>query len=94
MCSDAHSSDGQNIISGQPVGKLNSNWETVINTTVGQIGRSFLARCNEHKKTFRNNSHISKIAQHLVEQAHNFSTIHNTMQVLHYQKKSAHLNTV
>jgi hypothetical protein len=34
------------------------------------------------------------VAQHLVEQAHTFSTIHNTMKVLHYQKKSAHLNTV
>ena len=61
---------------------------------VGQIGRSFLSRYNEHKQAFRNNSHTSKFVQHLVEQTHTFTTIHNTMQILHYQKKSAHLITV
>ena len=61
---------------------------------VGQTERSFLVRYSEHKQAFRNNSHASKVAQHLVEQAHSFGTIHNTMQVLHYQKKSAHLNRV
>ena len=29
-----------------------------------------------------------------MEQAHTFSTVHNTMQVIHYQKKSVHLNTL
>jgi hypothetical protein len=61
---------------------------------VSQMGKSFLVRYNKHKQAFRNNSHTSKFAQHLVEQAHTFSTIHNTMQILHYQKKSAHLNTI
>jgi len=61
---------------------------------MGQTGRNFLARYNEHKLAFRNNSHASKFAQHLLEQAHSFITIDNTMQILHYQKKSAHLNTV
>ena len=60
---------------------------------VGQIERSILARYNERKQAFRNNCHTSKFAQHL-EQAHSCSTINNTMQILHYQKKSAHLNTV
>jgi hypothetical protein len=61
---------------------------------VGQTGRGFIARYIEHKHSFRNNSHTSKFAQHLVKQAHTFTTIHNTMQILHYQKKSTHLNTV
>jgi len=61
---------------------------------VGQTGRSFLVRYSEHKQAFRNNSHTSKFDQRLVEQAHSFGTIHNTMQVLHYQKKNAHLNKV
>jgi hypothetical protein len=61
---------------------------------VGQTSRSFLAWYKEHKQAFRNNSYTSKFAQHLVEQAHSFGTIHDTMHVLHYQKKSAHLNTV
>ena len=55
---------------------------------------SLLTRYNEHKQAFRNNCHTSKFAQHLLEQAHSFSTINKTMQILHYQKKSAHLNTV
>jgi hypothetical protein len=41
-----------------------------------------------------NNCHTSKFAQHLLQQAHSFSTIDNTMQILHHQKKSAHLNAV
>jgi hypothetical protein len=43
---------------------------------------------------FKNNCHTSMFAQHLLEQAHSFSTIHNTMQILHYQQKSTQLNTV
>ena len=50
---------------------------------VGQTGRSFIIKYNEHKLAFRNNSHTSRIAQHLSEHAHSFSTISNTMQVLH-----------
>jgi hypothetical protein len=61
---------------------------------VGQAGRSFLVRYNEHKQAFRNNCHTSKFAQHLLKQAHSLGNIHNTIQILHYQKKSAHLNTV
>jgi len=47
---------------------------------MGQTDRGFLVRYNEHKQAFRNNSHTSKFAQHLVEQAHTFSTIHNMIQ--------------
>jgi hypothetical protein len=36
---------------------------------------------------------MSKFAQHLIEHAHPFNTIHNTMEILQYQKKGAHLNT-
>jgi hypothetical protein len=61
---------------------------------VGQTGRSFLLRYNEHKQAFKKNCHSSKFAQHLLEQAHPLSNINNTMQILHYQKKSAHLNTL
>jgi hypothetical protein len=61
---------------------------------VGQTGRSFLLRDIEHKQALKNNCHTSKFAQHFLEQAHPLGNIHNTMQILHYQKKSAHLNTV
>jgi hypothetical protein len=61
---------------------------------MGQTGRSFSTHYNEHKYAFQNNSYTSKFAQHLIEHAHSFDTIHNSMQVLQYHKKSAHLNTI
>jgi hypothetical protein len=61
---------------------------------VGQNDRSFTICLNEHKNVFQSNSHTSKFAQHLTEQVRSFDTIHNTMQVLQYQKKGAHLNTI
>ena len=54
----------------------------------------FLARYKEYKRAFRHNSHTLKFAQHLIEHAHSFGTICDTVQVLQYQKKSTHLNTV
>jgi hypothetical protein len=51
-------------------------------------------RYNEHKLAFRNNSHTSKFVQQLNVHAHSFGTIHDTMQILHNHKKSAHLNTL
>jgi len=57
-------------------------------------GRSFSIRYNEHKLAFRNNSHTSKFAQHLIDHAHSFGIMHDTMQVLQNHKKSAHLNTL
>jgi hypothetical protein len=39
---------------------------------VGQTGRSFVIRFNEHKYAFRTNGHTSKFAEHLTEQAHSF----------------------
>jgi hypothetical protein len=35
-----------------------------------------------------------RFAQHLNEEGHSFSTIYNIMQVLHYHKIGAHLNTI
>ena len=61
---------------------------------MGQTGRSFSICYNEHRLAFRNNSHTSKCAQHLIDHAHSFGTIHDTMQILHNLKKSAHLNTL
>jgi len=60
---------------------------------VGQTGRNFIERYNEHKRAFRNNSHTSRFAQHLNEHAHCFGSIDNIMQILHHQKKGPHLNT-
>ena len=61
---------------------------------VGQTGRSFQVRFNEHKNAFRSNSHTSNFAKHLNEQAHSFGSIHNTMETLKWQNKGPHLITI
>ena len=61
---------------------------------VGQTGRDFFTRYNEHKRSFRYNNHNSKSTQHLIEHGHTFGSIHNIIQVLQVQKKGTHLNTI
>jgi hypothetical protein len=61
---------------------------------VGQTGRSFHIRYKEHKQAFKNNSHTSNYAKHLLDHAHPFGTIQNTMQILEFHRKGAHLNTL
>ena len=60
---------------------------------VGQTGRNFTIRFQEHINAFKNNSHLSKYAKHLIEQNHTLDSIQNMMQVLQYQNKGPHLNT-
>jgi hypothetical protein len=59
----------------------------------GTDWKSFSIRYKEHISAFHNNSHTSKFAQHLQEEAHSFGPISNIMQVFH-QRKCAHLNTI
>ena len=40
------------------------------------------------------NSHTSNFTKHLIEQAHSFSSIQNTLKILQRQSKGAHLNTI
>ena len=63
---------------------------------VGQTGSNFATRFREHKNAFRTASQSSDFARHLIEHAHSFGPIHNTMQILHMQNKGAHLrvNTI
>ena len=61
---------------------------------VGQTGRSVEVRFSEHKNAFKKNSYTSNFAKHLIEQAHSFSSIQNTMQILQRHNKGAHLNTI
>jgi len=61
---------------------------------VGQTGRSFNKRYNEHKHAFKTNSHSSNYAKHILEELHTFGPIDQTMQVLQYREKGTHLNTI
>ena len=60
---------------------------------VGQTGRRSATRFKEHEMAFRNICHNSSFAKHLNEEAHSGS-VHNIMQLLHYLRKGAHLNTL
>jgi hypothetical protein len=61
---------------------------------IGQTGRDFKTRFNEHKGSFRHYAQTSKYAQHLATHQHMFGSIQDTMEILHYQKKGIHLNTI
>jgi hypothetical protein len=61
---------------------------------IGQTGRNFYARYDEHKRAFRYNTLLSKFAKHLIEHGHAFENIESTMEVLHFQRKGTHLDTI
>ena len=57
-------------------------------------GLSFWRRFKEHRNAFSSNSTTSNYAKHALEHSHPFGPIQDTMQILQYQSKGAHLNTV
>jgi hypothetical protein len=61
---------------------------------VGQTGRDFITRFNEHKNAFRLNHCTSNFATHLIEELHSFSPIRNTMQIPKCHTEGTHLNTM
>jgi hypothetical protein len=60
---------------------------------IGQTGRNFYTRFNEHKSAFKYNTSQSKFA-HLSTNGHTFDSITNTMEVLQIHKKGIHLQGV
>jgi hypothetical protein len=60
---------------------------------VGQTGRDFITRFNEHKNAFRLNHRTSNFAIHLIEELHSFGPIQNTMQIPKCYTKGTRLNT-
>jgi hypothetical protein len=61
---------------------------------VGQTGRDFRTRFNEHKRSFIHNSQSFKYAQHLLEHSHTLGNMQDFMRVVHFQKKGTHPNTI
>jgi len=57
-------------------------------------GRQFSTRYKEHMPAWCNHSTTSKFAQNLIEEAHSFGPMNQIMEIVHYHKKGAHLNTV
>jgi hypothetical protein len=61
---------------------------------IGQTGRDFHTRYDEHKSAFKYNTQQSKFAKHILDHKHTFGNIENTMEILQFQKKGTHLNTM
>jgi hypothetical protein len=61
---------------------------------IGQTGRDFTTRYKENTLSFRKNSHTSIFTTHLSEHIHSFGYINDIMQIIHYQKKGLHFNTI
>jgi hypothetical protein len=58
-----------------------------------QSGRSFEKRFKEHFLSFKNNNYNSKFS-HLSETGHAFGKTDDIIEVLHYDKKGRHLDTM
>lgn len=58
---------------------------------IGQTGRAFNIRYNEHLKSFENRKNNSNFANHFLEVNHSFPSI-DKLEVLHYSTKSRKLN--
>jgi len=61
---------------------------------VGQMGRCFTQRFKEHRNAFKSGRNTSNYVKHALEHSHLFGPIQETMQILQYQAKGAHLNTI
>jgi hypothetical protein len=61
---------------------------------VGQTGRDFRTRFNEHKRSFTHNYQSSKYALHLLEHSHTLGNMQDVMRVLQFQKKGIHLDAI
>jgi len=61
---------------------------------IGQTGSKFSTRFKEHEKPFRSHSHTSSFAKHLDKEALSFGHMHDIMQIIHYRRKGANLNTL
>jgi hypothetical protein len=61
---------------------------------VGQTGRDFRTRFDEHKRAFIHNNHTSKYALHLIEHSHTLGSMQNVMRLLNFQRKGIHLDTI
>ena len=61
---------------------------------VGQAGRSFRTRFQEHYRDFKHNNAKSKFATHLLENEHLKGKVNDIMEILHITKKGRTMDTI
>jgi hypothetical protein len=61
---------------------------------IGQTGRAFKIRYNEHRPDPRTDTQKSSFAQHLVDTNHDMADINSGLEVLHYCKKGKRMDVL
>jgi len=61
---------------------------------IGQTGRPFKTRFQEHLRDFKYNNRKSKFAQHLLDTQHSMDEMENIMDVIHITNKGRMMNTI
>jgi hypothetical protein len=61
---------------------------------IGQTGRTFNTRCQEHVQTFRNNNNNSGYSSHILNTGHTHGIIQCTMDIIRTHEKRKYLNTL
>jgi hypothetical protein len=61
---------------------------------VGQTGRPFKVRFQEHLRDFKYGSKKSKFAQHLLENEHSIGPMENIMEAIHITNKGRMIDTL
>ena len=61
---------------------------------IGKTGWNFKVRYEEHMLLFRNFNNSSNFAQHLLENSHVFSKSDDIMNILFFNNKGTHLDTL
>jgi hypothetical protein len=61
---------------------------------IGQTGRNFKTRYEQHIRDIRNNRETSGYVQHILETGHAFRKMNEIMEVIKIEQKGSHLNTL
>jgi hypothetical protein len=61
---------------------------------IGQTGRSFKTRYEEHIQDIRNNRTKTGYSQHILNTGHQYNNIENSMDIVKIQEKGKLLNTL
>jgi hypothetical protein len=61
---------------------------------VGQTGCTFRIRHYKHNREILTNGQSSKCSPHILDMAHNYDTLDQTMKILHVERKGQMLNTL
>ena len=61
---------------------------------IGQTGRPFKTRFQEHLRDFKYNNRKSKFAQHLLDRQHSIDEMENIMDVIHITNEGRMMDTI